>query len=117
MNNTITVLTGLVALTIGGGGGGLIGALVMWRKSKSEMLVAERTTVTEQFNTLFPAGLGEAVEVYRNLSADLTRQLDEVRAKEAELHAENRRLSIELEAVKGKLARAERRIEHLERNQ
>lgn len=117
----MTILTALVVLAVGSGGGGIVGAFLMVRKSKMDQAaqvssadVGRRSTDSEQFKALFPGGLGEAVTVFQEQARDLYEEVSALRERESKNHTENLKLRTELAIVKADLVRAERRIAHLE---
>lgn len=126
--STMTVITAMVALAVGSGGGGLLGALVMWKRFRVEQTQAEtknkvdlQSVDVDQFRALFPGGLGEAVEHWRDEARSLYVEVDELRDQHGKDHEDivNLRSDLrvtnrKLEATKKELDRAKVRIAQLE---
>lgn len=127
--STITIITALVALVVGSSGGGIFGSFVMFRKLKIEKEQTNTKTKVdlagipvEQFKAMFPGGLGDAVEHWRDEAKDLYIEVDTLREQRAADHEELRNLRSDLkitnrklEHTKGELARAKERIAELEK--
>lgn len=129
MGSTITVLTALVALAIGSGTGGIVGAVIMVRRFKVEQEAAKtqgriglREIDVEQFKAMFPGGLGDAVEHWRNEAKNLMTEVTSLREIERQNYGEILILQTELDRTKASLKRTQKdlerangRIEHLEK--
>jgi len=128
MGSTITVLTALVALAIGSGTGGIVGAVIMVRRFKVEQEAAKtqghiglREVDVEQFKAMFPGGLGDAVEHWRNEAKNMMTEVTSLREIERQNYGEILILQTELDRTKASLKRTQKdlerangRIEHLE---
>jgi hypothetical protein len=127
-NTAQPLLTTLVLLVIGSGTGGIIGAIVTWKRFKVEQqtsVVQNKVDLqyvdVEQFKAMFPGGLGDAVEHWRDEAKGLYIEVDDLREQRVSDHDEIRLLKLELASTKRQLdhtvaalARAESRIRILE---
>lgn len=126
--NTISVITALVALAVGSGGGGIVGSFIMVKRYQVEKMTAQQRSQVdlqavdvEQFKALFPGGLGEAVEHWRDEARTLYTEVEELREQRGRDHEEIVNLKADLritnrklEYTKNELNRAKSRIAHLE---
>lgn len=121
MSDTINVLAILATIAIGSGTGGIIGAIVTLRRfrieqeeSRTNQQVSIQSVDVEQFKALFPGGLGDAVEHWRDEAKKLYEEVDKLRTTEKDNHDQILTLRTELAETKRDLAKANRRIAHLE---
>lgn len=118
-NSAVTLVTVLVGLVIGSGTGGLIGALLMVKRyrmerdaSQTQQKVSLQAVDVEQFKALFPGGLGDAVEHWREEARELYQEVDQLREQRENDRAEIARLRTELATTKQELATTQRELEH-----
>lgn len=85
-NSAMTAVTWGVALVVGSGTGGIIGGVIALKRFKLERQAAAvngtvslRTVDVEQFKAMFPGGLGDAVEHWREEAKGLYVEVDELR--------------------------------------
>jgi predicted acylesterase/phospholipase RssA len=121
-SDTISVLMLIVALVVGTSAGGLTGFVIALRQTKIEKQRADqdgslglREVDVEQFKALFPGGLGDAVEHWRDEAKELYVEVDELRTQNREQLLRIATVEEENVRLQGKLSRAESRIERLER--
>lgn len=125
MDNTIVILTGLVALAVGSGTGGIVGGVMMIRRFKLEQLAAEeaaraaeaqehiglREVDVEHFKAMFPGGLGDAVEHWRDEAKKLMGEVHSLRQIEQINYEEILVLRTEHDRTKSELGRTKRALE------
>lgn len=110
--DTAALLTILAGVAVGSGGGGIIGAVVTLKRLKLEQRQSEqqgkmllRDADVEQFRALFPAGLGDAVEHWRDEARELYKEVDRLREIERANYDEILILRTELDRTKAQLDR------------
>lgn len=127
--STMTIIAALVALVVGSSGGGIFGSYVMFKRLRIEKQQSETQVKVdlagipvEQFKAMFPGGLGDAVEHWRDEAKALYVEVDELREQRKTDHEEilNLRSDLKitnrkLEHTKRELDRAEARIAELEK--
>lgn len=127
-DNGQSLLLTFAFIVIGSGTGGLIGAVITWRRFKLEQKSTEvknrvdlQHVDVEQFKAMFPGGLGDAVEHWRDEAKGLYVEVDDLRgqrqADRDEIRALKRELATtqrQLEHTVTALHEAEERIKHLE---
>ena len=121
-------ITTLVIIVIGSGTGGIFGAFFTLKKYQLEKkqavdnrAVSLRTVDVDQFKAMFPGGLGDAVEHWRDEAKGLYVEVDELRKQRQadhdqimSLQAQLTATQAELTATKRELSIAQDRITHLE---
>lgn len=108
--DTIEIVGVLAALALGSGTGGILGAILALKRIRIETKTAETQQVAtlrevdvEQFKALFPGGLGDAVEHWREEAKALYDEVEKLRIQRQQDHAEINRLQDELLATQHQL--------------
>lgn len=111
----------LVVLVVGSGTGGIVGGLLTLKKihldkadSAGKHEVDLQAVDVEQFKALFPGGLGDAVEHWRDEAKALYVEVDQLRNQRSKDHEEIIELKSNLADTRLELARAKTRISKLE---
>jgi peptidoglycan hydrolase CwlO-like protein len=128
MQDTATILSILGVIALGTGGGGILGAIIMFRRFRleaSEAATKERVSLAQvdvqQFEALFPDGPWDAIKHWKEEATDLyavtaalRKELDTTKTELRETKAELRQTRAELVVAQTDLATAKERITHLE---
>lgn len=128
LSNPVEVLIVLVGMAIGSGAGGIAGTILTFKKFKVEKEQAlkdqslrSQSVDVEQFKAMFPGGLGDAVEHWRDEAKELYAEVDTLRDKRTKDHSQIQLLKYDLSRATAKVAKLERdlkiaqeRITHLE---
>lgn len=116
--DTVTTIGVLVAIVVGSGTGGIIGAIITVKRfhlerqdSEVKQRVDLQSVDVEQFKALFPGGLGDAVEHWRDEAKELYVEVDQLREQRRNDHDEILRLKSELAGTKRELASTQRKLE------
>lgn len=116
--NTVSIIVILVGIVIGSGGGGLIGAIIIVRRfqlEKSRTQVVNQVDLqavdVEQFKAMFPGGLGEAVEHWRDEARGLYVEVDQLRDQRGIDHDQILTLQSELRTTRRELSQTKRNLE------
>lgn len=118
--DTVTVLMLFVTLIVGTSAGGLTGFIIALRQSKIDKQRADqdgslglREVDVEQFKALFPGGLGDAVEHWREEAKELYVEVDTLRNQNRDQGNQIGTLQQDIIVLEGKLSRAESKIAKL----
>ena len=121
MDDQAGLLTLLVGIALGSGTGGVVGAYLSWKRLKLDIEAAKAETQAslksievDQFKAMFPGGLGDAVEHWRDEARELYIEVDQLRNQRVKDHQEILKLRLDLNRTQSKLSEAERKIQHLE---
>jgi predicted RNase H-like nuclease (RuvC/YqgF family) len=116
-----TVFMAIAALALGSGGGGIVGAIIMFRRfrleqseSSTKQTVGLKEVEVAQFEALFPGGLGDALKHWKEEALELYDVVDKLRKEHEATKKELAVTQIELRVCRRDLTRATRRIRHLE---
>jgi chromosome segregation ATPase len=120
--DTVTTITLLAALVIGSGTGGVVGAVLTVKRFQVERQDSEvkrkvdlQSVDVEQFKAMFPGGLGDAVEHWRDEARSLYVEVDELREQRGRDHDQIIQLKSELAQTKRELAGTQRELESTQR--
>lgn len=114
--DVVTIIAALAALAIGSGTGGIIGAIIAWKKLQTEGQVGLKSVDVEKFKAEFPGGLEDIIDHWREQAQLVTKESKELRDEVKALRDKEEEDESQIRNLKRQLANTQRQLEKTERD-